>query len=63
MRSTFLKPTPQASPFWASCLRSEGVLEADRLNIAVYDHVPELRQAAEKIAAKIEEIIPKEQPK
>lgn len=39
----------------------EGVLEADRLNIAVYDHVPELRQAAEKIAAKIEHII-KEQP-
>jgi len=39
----------------------DGVLEADRLNIAVYDHVPELKQAAEKIAAKIEDIT-KEQP-
>ena len=35
----------------------DGVIEADRLNIAVYDHVPELRRAAEQIAEKIELII------
>ncbi|MGD2027999.1 MAG: AAA family ATPase [Anaerolineales bacterium] len=35
---------------------AQGVLEADRLGMAVYDHVPELRQAAEDIAEKIEEI-------
>jgi len=35
----------------------QGVLEADRLGIAVYDHVPELKYAAENIANKIEEII------
>lgn len=29
------------------------VQEADRLGIAVYDHVPELRQAAEKMAARL----------
>ena len=34
----------------------QGVLEADRLGIAVYDHVPELRLAAEAIADKIVQI-------
>jgi hypothetical protein len=33
-----------------------GVIEADRLGVAVYDHVPELRQAAIEIANRIEEI-------
>jgi CO dehydrogenase maturation factor len=33
------------------------VQEADRLGIAVYDHVPELREAAEKMAAKLLEEI------
>jgi hypothetical protein len=33
------------------------VQEADRLGIAVYDHVPALRQAAEEIAKKLEEEI------
>jgi CO dehydrogenase maturation factor len=33
------------------------VLEADRKGIAVYDHIPELKQAGNKIAQKIEELI------
>ena len=33
------------------------VQEADRLGIAVYDHVPALRQAAEAAAARLEEFI------
>lgn len=36
-----------------------GVIEADRLGIAVYDHVPELRQAAEKMAQELDQIIDK----
>ena len=36
-----------------------GVQEADRLGVAVYDHVPALRQAAEAIAENLaREIIP-----
>jgi hypothetical protein len=30
------------------------VQEADRLGVAVYDHVPALRQAAEQMAARLE---------
>jgi hypothetical protein len=33
------------------------VQEADRLGIAVYDHVPALRKAVEAAAARIEEFI------
>jgi CO dehydrogenase nickel-insertion accessory protein CooC1 len=33
------------------------VQEADRLGIAVYDHVPPIRQAAEQIAEKLTEEI------
>jgi CO dehydrogenase maturation factor len=33
------------------------VLEADRKGIAVYDHIPELKQAGLKIAQKIDELI------
>ncbi|GAB4573801.1 MAG: carbon monoxide dehydrogenase accessory protein CooC [Anaerolineae bacterium] len=34
---------------------SLAVQEADRMGIAVYDHVPELRQAAQAIAARLEQ--------
>ena len=57
----FLEANTPGIPVLGILPAVDGVLEADRLNIAVYDHVPELRQAAEKIAAKIEEIT-KEQP-
>ncbi|MGD8458012.1 MAG: ArsA-related P-loop ATPase [Anaerolineales bacterium] len=34
-----------------------GVLEADRLGISVYEHVPDLREAAEHIASELELLI------
>lgn len=34
---------------------AEGVLEADRLSIPVYEHVPALRAAAEAIAQRLDE--------
>ncbi|MFN2146657.1 MAG: P-loop NTPase [Anaerolineales bacterium] len=52
----FLEANTPGIPVLGILPAVDGVLEADRLNIAVYDHVPELKQAAEKIAAKIEEI-------
>jgi CO dehydrogenase maturation factor len=57
----FLEANSPGIPVLGTLPNVEGVLEADRLNIAVYDHVPELTHAGEKIAAKIENII-KEQP-
>jgi CO dehydrogenase maturation factor len=57
----FLKANTPDIPVLGTLPNVEGVLEADRLNIAVYDHVPVLKQAGEKIAAKIENII-KEHP-
>ncbi|MBN2045483.1 MAG: AAA family ATPase [Anaerolineales bacterium] len=58
----FLENNTPGIPVLGSLPNVQGVLEADRLGIAVYDHVPELKYAAEKIAAKIEDII-EEQPK
>jgi CO dehydrogenase maturation factor len=57
----FLETNTPGIPVLGILPAVDGVLEADRLNIAVYDHVPELKQAAEKIAAKIEEISTREQ--
>jgi CO dehydrogenase maturation factor len=53
----FLKKNSPGIPVLGTLPAVQGVLEADRLGIAVYDHVPELKAAAEKIADKIEEII------
>jgi CO dehydrogenase maturation factor len=58
----FLYSNSPGIPVLGTLPAVQGVLEADRLGIAVYDHVPELKQSAEQIAEKIEEII-KEQPK
>jgi CO dehydrogenase maturation factor len=53
----FLGENTPGIPVLGTLPAVDGVIEADRLNIAVYDHVPELRRAAEQIAEKIELII------
>jgi CO dehydrogenase maturation factor len=53
----FLESNTPGIPLLGTLPAAEGVLEADRLGIAVYDHVPILRESAEKIAGKIENII------
>jgi len=53
----FLEANSPGIPVLGTLPAVDGVLEADRLGIAVYDHVPELRQAAERMADKIETII------
>ena len=53
---SFLKKNNLGITLLGTLPSAQGVIEADRLGIAVYDHVPELRQAAEDIANKIEEI-------
>jgi CO dehydrogenase maturation factor len=45
---------PQNLPLLGWMPADLGVQEADRLGIAVYDHVPSLRQAAEEIAARLD---------
>ncbi|MBZ0309323.1 MAG: carbon monoxide dehydrogenase, partial [Anaerolineae bacterium] len=46
----FLKAETPGIPVLGYLPATLAVQEADRLGIAVYDHVPELRQAAENIA-------------
>lgn len=58
----FLKTNSLGITLLGSLPAAQGVLEADRLGLAVYDHVPELRQAAGDIAAKIEEISQERKP-
>lgn len=53
----FLEKNSPGIPVLGTLPAVQGVLEADRLGIAVYDHVPELKDAAEKIADNINEII------
>ena len=53
----FLEANSPGIPVLGTLPAVDGVLEADRLGIAVYDHVPELKRAAEIIADKIETII------
>jgi CO dehydrogenase maturation factor len=53
----FIEENSPGLPLLGTLPAVQGVLEADRLGIAVYDHVPELRTAAEAIAKKIEDII------
>jgi CO dehydrogenase maturation factor len=52
----FLEANTPGIPVLGTLPAAQGVLEADRLGISVYDHVPELRQAAELIGEKIEAI-------
>ena len=53
----FLKNNSPGLPLLGTLPTVQGVLEADRLGIAVYDHVPELREAAETIAKSIETLV------
>ncbi len=50
----FLRNESPGLPVLGLLLADTAVQEADRLGIAVYDHVPLLRQAAEQIAEKLE---------
>ncbi|RME83630.1 MAG: hypothetical protein D6775_07625 [Caldilineae bacterium] len=53
----FLHRETPGLPLLGALPADPGVLEADRLGIPVYDHVPALRRAAEKIARALEEQI------
>ena len=53
----FLKANPSGIPLLGILPASEGVLEADRKGIAVYDHVPALKSAAEELANKLITVI------
>lgn len=53
----FLIENPANIPLLGVLPASIGVLEADRKGIAVYDYLPELRQAAEKIAQNLNNLI------
>jgi CO dehydrogenase maturation factor len=53
----FLEKNSPELPVLGALPAVQGVLEADRLGIAVYDHVPELKQAAEQIAGKIKLLV------
>ncbi len=51
--TSFLQDNAVETPLLGLLPVAAGVLEADRLGIAVYDHVPALRKAAQAMAAKI----------
>ena len=53
----FLENNSPGLPLLGTLPAVQGVLEADRLGIAVYDHVPELKEAAEAIAKNIENLV------
>lgn len=53
--AAFLEQESPGLPLLGILPADLAVQEADRLGIAVYDHVPALRQAAEQIAEKLEE--------
>lgn len=53
----FLSTNSPGIPLLGTLPLVDGVLEADRIGKAVYDHVPELRIAAELMADRIDEII------
>jgi len=57
--AAFLQAESPGIPVLGMIPADMGVQEADRLGVAVYDHVPALRQAAEEMAEKLaREIIP-----
>jgi CO dehydrogenase maturation factor len=51
--AAFLQAESPGLPLLGFLPANPGVQEADRLGVAVYDHVPELRQAAEGMAERI----------
>ena len=55
--AAFLEAETPGLPIVGMLPADMAVQEADRLGIAVYDHVPALRKAAEAAAASIEEFI------
>jgi CO dehydrogenase maturation factor len=55
--AAFLEAESPGLPILGMLPADLAVQEADRLGIAVYDHVPALRQAAEAAAARLEEFI------
>ena len=60
--SAFLLSATPGIPVLGMLPADMGVQEADRLGIPVYDHVPELRTAAEQIASALDSQIRKNQP-
>ena len=58
--AAFLDKATPGIPVLGTLPASLRVQEADRLGIAVYDYVPELRAAAEQIAARLGEVIEKQ---
>jgi CO dehydrogenase maturation factor len=56
----FLEKNSPGLPLLGTLPMDLGVLDADRLGEAVYDHVPSLKKAAEKIAARLLEPYPEE---
>ena len=56
-RSAFLEAETPGIPVLGMLPADLAVQEADRLGIAVYDHVPALRGAAEQMAAKLAEVV------
>jgi CO dehydrogenase maturation factor len=55
--AAFLEAETPGLPIFGAIPADLTVQEADRLGIAVYDHVPALRQAGEAIAARLEGLI------
>jgi CO dehydrogenase maturation factor len=53
----FLEQQTPGLPLLGMLPADQAVQEADRLGIAVYDHVPTLRQAAEKIIGRLQEVL------
>ncbi len=56
----FLQANSPGLPLLGTLPMDLGVLDADRIGVAVYDHVPALKGSAEMIAAKLLEPYPKE---
>jgi CO dehydrogenase maturation factor len=55
--AAFLQAETPGLPVLGYLTANLAVQEADRLGIAVYDYVPELRSAAQKMAADLEELL------
>lgn len=54
----FLKDESPGLPVLGTLPMDVGVIDADRLGVPVYEHVPDLREAAQEIADKLEEPYP-----
>lgn len=56
----FLESASPGLPLLGTLPMDLGVLDADRLGVPVYDHVPSLREASQEMAKKLEEPYPEE---